>query len=155
MILIILLSSLFDRVWWVINMHLLQLKRRQSHLLFESFCKPRSPQALQLTANLQFRRFFRIFCRTFIPYFCIFYSVNGYLWLSTKYIGTNVRLLIVFHCCWICIVYLPVPLCYLQWRFCGGRGSTPPLWKVCPLCPPVILYSTTYNVGQRYWTTLK
>jgi len=35
--------------------------------------------------------------------------------------------------------------------FEGGQGSHgPPCKKSAPLWPPVILYSTTYNVGQRY-----
>ena len=35
--------------------------------------------------------------------------------------------------------------------FEGGRGGTAPIVKsLASLCPPVILYSTTYNVGQRY-----
>ena len=32
----------------------------------------------------------------------------------------------------------------------GDRGATAPLVKNLPLSPPVMLCSTTYNVGQRY-----
>ena len=41
--------------------------------------------------------------------------------------------------------------------FEGARGGTAPLVKsLAPsVAHPVILYSTTYNVGQRYWTTMK